>query len=100
VLNRILAVVLVLLLILVVLPGAALWFLSTHSTLAFSPAPEAIGIATPIGVRVANPHGFRHISLTIEQNGASTATLESRNPPDKFTFWRSIFPRAGISRPN
>jgi len=88
VLNRILLVILVLLLILVVLPGAALWFLSTHSTLAFSPPPEAIGIATPIGVRVANPHGFRHISLTIEQNGASAATLESRNPPDKFTFWR------------
>jgi murein DD-endopeptidase MepM/ murein hydrolase activator NlpD len=88
VLNKILAAILVLLLILVALPGAALWFLSAHSTLAFSPAPQAIGVATPVGIRVANPHGVRHITLTIEQNGVTAATMESRNAPNKLTFWR------------
>lgn len=87
-LNKILAVILLLLLIGVVLPWAALWFLSAHSALVFSPAPQALGIATPVGIGIANPHGFRRITLTVEQNNAVAATMESRNPPNKYMFWR------------
>ncbi len=87
-LNKILAAILVLMVLLVAVPGAVLWLLSTHSTVEFSPAPQAIGVATPIGVRIANPHGFRLLKLTIEQNGVAAATLESRNTRDKLMFWR------------
>ncbi len=85
---RVINQTLILLLILIVISSTALWFLSGHSTLAFDPQPKALGTATTIGVRLQNPHGVRRLSLLIEQNGATVATMDTRNPWNWLTFWR------------
>ncbi|HTS75471.1 MAG TPA: M23 family metallopeptidase [Bryobacteraceae bacterium] len=76
------------LLALVVCAGAALMFLSSRSTLAFDPAPKAIGESTPIAVRVANPHGARRVEAEIEQNGSLVKLAEISQPATRFTFFR------------
>lgn len=66
-----------------------LFLTSTHSTVSFSSPPQAIGAATPITVHISNPHGVRWIGAHIEQNGVSKTLTESRQPPNRMTFWRS-----------
>ena len=78
--------------ILAVIAAGTLFRLSSHSTLAFDPAPKAIGAGTPITVRAANPHGLRRIDAVIEQNGSITKLTEAANPPARFNFWRAHVP--------
>ncbi len=66
-----------------------LYFNSSHSTLVFDPQPQAIGMATSVTVHIVNPHGARHVTASIEQNGASTTLRETANPAHRFTFWRT-----------
>ncbi len=87
--GKFLLVILFLLLILAGAPLGFLFFNSAHSTLAFTPAPKAIGGSTPVTVHLTNPHGFRHITAAIEQNGATTTLNDTFSPPNRFTFWRS-----------
>ncbi len=72
----------------VVCGGAALMFLSSRSTLAFDPAPKAIGESTPIAIRVANPHGTRRVAVEIEQNGSRVTLAEFSKPATRFMFFR------------
>lgn len=66
-----------------------LFLMSSHTKLAFDPPPKAIGIATPIGVRIDNPHGVRHLEGRIEQNGATaTMFIQERKPWNRFNFVR------------
>ena len=78
-------------LIVVILAGAAvaLFAMSSHTSLAFNPAPSTIGAATAIGVRIANPHGVRTITARIEQDGNSTIVDQETKPATRFTFWRT-----------
>ncbi len=78
-----------LLVLIVVGAPAALLVLSGHSKLAFDPDLKAIAAATPIRVQVANPHGVRHMTARIEQNGASIMLSEARSPANRLTFWRA-----------
>jgi len=80
-----------LLVIVVILAGAAvaLFAMSSHSSLAFDPVPATIGAATPIGVRIANPHGVRAITARIEQEGNSTIIDQDTKPATRFNFWRT-----------
>ena len=80
----------VIILVLIALP--VLYFMSSHSTLAFDPQPKAIGMATPVTVHIANPHGVRRITATIEQNGSSTTLQETTNAANRFLFWRAPTP--------
>ena len=83
---------LALVVILIVLSLSAvvvLLLLSSSSTLAFSPPPKAIGIATPVTVRVANPHGFRRFTASIEQNGNTVDVFDSKSASNRLTFWRA-----------
>ncbi|MBZ5611487.1 MAG: M23 family metallopeptidase [Acidobacteriia bacterium] len=84
-----LVVVLLLLLILVGVPVGLLLLASSHSALAFAPPPKAIGGATPVTVHITNPHGVRHVTAAIEQNGASTTLNVTINPANRLTFWRA-----------
>src|SRR5437899_7325344 len=94
---KFLTVLFILLLIFVAVPAAVLWWSSTHSTLAFEPPPKAIGTATPVVVRIGNPHGVRHVAARIEQNGAShTLLLQDQTPVRRFTFLRMHQPAQGI----
>ena len=81
-----LKVVLVLVVVVLLAIPVALLFLSTHSTLAFDPPPQAIGEATPFSVRVANPHGVRRVTALVEQNGERTVLGESDAPAHRLGF--------------
>lgn len=68
---------------------ATLFIISSHSVLSFEPKPTVIGISTPIGVRIDNPHGVRHLDAKVEQNGVtSTVFIQDRKPVNRWTFWR------------
>ena len=47
---------------------AAMLAMSTHTELSLSPV-AAIGVATPVTVRLANPHGVRTVDAWLEQDG-------------------------------
>jgi len=83
--------VVIVLLALVIATGI-LFLVSAHSVLGFISPPKAIGIATPVTVRVTNPHGLRHITAMIEQNGASQPLFETASPANRLTFWRAHSP--------
>jgi len=85
-------IVIVVLLVLAGVPFGLLEFASRHSTLAFTSVPKAIGMATPVMVRVTNPHGARRITAAIEQNGVKTTVQESNQPAHRLMFWRSHAP--------
>jgi murein DD-endopeptidase MepM/ murein hydrolase activator NlpD len=74
--------------ILFVLAVVVLFGTSSHSELAFNPLPKAIGVATPVTVRIVNPHGVRHIKITLEQNGSTTTLSKDDRPAARWTFWR------------
>ena len=69
-----------------------LFALSTHSELTFDPQPKVIGISTPVTVRIANPHGIRRITATVEQEGKSTSLSENNEAATRFMFWRAHRP--------
>jgi len=84
-----LTVIVVLVLVLVVFAVLTVQFaVSTHSTLAFDPQPVSIGMATPITVRIANPHGIRHAVAWIEQDGTISPLTEENQPAKHFVFRR------------
>jgi murein DD-endopeptidase MepM/ murein hydrolase activator NlpD len=85
-------VLLVLLLILFGIPFAILLLLSSHSVLAFTPPPKVIGVATPITVRISNPHGARRITAILEQDGAQTTLQVASNVSTRLSFWRAQKP--------
>lgn len=65
-----------------------LYLLSSHTTLAFDPPVAAVGIATPVGIRLENAHGVRRITAAIEQDGVRHALYESAKPASRVMFWR------------
>ncbi len=81
----------VLIFIVLILAGGlvALFAMSSHTELAFNPAPATLGATTPIAVRITNPHGVRAITARIEQNGSSTVINQETKPATRFTFWRT-----------
>ena len=83
-----LLIVIVILLVLIGLPAGILLGISTHSTLTFPHPPAVISQDTPVQIRIANPHGVRHVVAILEQNGSSTTLLEIHNPTARFMFWR------------
>jgi murein DD-endopeptidase MepM/ murein hydrolase activator NlpD len=83
--------VIVLVLIVILLGGTAavLFAISSHSSLSFDPPPASIGAATPVTVRIVNPHGVRAITARIEMGGNSSAVEQVTRPATRFAFWRS-----------
>ena len=79
-------------LIAVAVCGVILFALSTHSDLTFNPQPTVIGISTPVTVRIANPHGVRHITAAIEQDRTSTLLSEISEAASRIMFWRANRP--------
>ena len=57
-----------LLVVLAVIAALALYFLSAAPVIS-APPVTSIGQATPITVRIADPHGVRHVAAYLEQNG-------------------------------
>lgn len=75
------------------LPAAVLWLVSERPKAEWSPRPLAIARRTTVKVRASNPHGFRSVRASLEQNGRRTDLYSIQNPATRFTF------RKGDGRP-
>ena len=64
----------------VVIAAAVLLVMSTNTQVSLTPAVKLVGVATPITVKLANPHGVRRVSAFLEQNGARYAVFEQTAP--------------------
>ena len=89
-------IALLMLVVLIATPIATLFFLSSHTKLAFGPQTKDIGVNTPVAVRVSNPHGVRRFTASIEQNGASTALMEAQKPAHRLKFWLAQVPEQEV----
>jgi hypothetical protein len=87
-LLRALIILLSLVLIVTAGLGAALYVMSAQTVLSFDPQPKAIGAATPVTIKVANSHGIRRFTATLEQEGVSTTVASEAKPATRVMFWR------------
>ena len=62
--------------------------MSARPELKAEPAVKAIGMATPVKISVADPHGVRRITAIVEQSGQRYQVFEQRHPSRRTTFWR------------
>ncbi len=88
--GKIIAVIMLLLLI--GTPVATLFFLSSHTKIAFAPPPKDIGVSTWVAVRLSNPHGTRELAAWVEQNGMKSTLMDTKSPADRFKFWLAQVP--------
>src|SRR5581483_4154467 len=86
----------IMLLILVATPLATLYFLSSHTQLAFAPEPHDIGVNTWVAVRVSNPHGVRRFHASIEQDGMTATLTDNKTPADRWKFWLAQVPDSEV----
>jgi murein DD-endopeptidase MepM/ murein hydrolase activator NlpD len=89
-------IALIMLVALIATPISTLYFLSSHTKLAFAPQPTAIGASTSVTVHIANPHGLRRFTAILDQDGARTTLVETKNPADRMKFWLAQFPPQDI----
>src|SRR5436305_7971425 len=59
----------------------------SSTVLTVKPEVKVIGLATPVNVEIANPHGVRRVSAYLEQNGARFPLLEQSSPAHRL-WWR------------
>src|SRR5947208_21530 len=83
-------------LLLVVIGIASLFFLSSGAVLKIDPALKIVGVSTPVSVQIASPHGVRHISAYLEQNGTRFPLLEQSQPSHRI-FWRRNQPAQNVT---
>ena len=81
---------------LIILGTISLFVMSGHSTLSWSPAVKVVGVSTPVTVQAVNPHGIRHVSAYIEQNGQHYALLDQSSPATRF-FWHRHEPARTVT---
>ncbi|MGH9720963.1 MAG: M23 family metallopeptidase [Bryobacteraceae bacterium] len=71
---------------------AGLYLASSRTSIAFDPAPKVIGAETPVKVRLDNPHGVRHLTAVVVQNGQRYPLFETGEPASRLLFWRRKLP--------
>ncbi len=65
-----------------------LFSMSGGTVLSVQPQVNAIGMTTPVKVRVENPHGVRRVTAWVEQNGERQKVFEQDAPARRLFFWR------------
>ncbi|HEV3331547.1 MAG TPA: peptidoglycan DD-metalloendopeptidase family protein [Bryobacteraceae bacterium] len=89
--------VIIIVIVLVVVAAIAVpLLLSSHTELGMSPAVTSVGVSTPVTVHLTNPHGVRHVSAYLEQNGVQFPVYE-QNAPARRLFWKSHEPPANVT---
>jgi murein DD-endopeptidase MepM/ murein hydrolase activator NlpD len=66
---------------------AAMLAMSSHTTVSVSPV-KAIGVATPVTVKLENPHGVRSVDAWLEQDGKRFPLLAEKTPARRFLWKR------------
>ncbi len=81
--------------LLAILGTFSLFFFSTVPVIS-APAVTALGQATPITLRISDPHGVRRLAAYVEQNGMRYAVWEQSQPARRFRWSRHV-PDATVS---
>ncbi|MFB3830017.1 MAG: M23 family metallopeptidase [Bryobacteraceae bacterium] len=69
-----------------------LFAMSGGSALSVEPPVNAIGMITPVKVRIENPHGVRRVTAWVEQGGERHKVFEQKTPARRLLFWRGKQP--------
>ncbi len=86
--KAIIALVLVIVIVMI-----SLVVMSNHTALSMNPAVKTVGVATPVAVTLTNPHGVRHVTAWLEQNGGRFPIFEDRAPANRLFWSRHTPPR-------
>jgi hypothetical protein len=78
----------IILVTLVVIGTISLFVMSGHTTLAINPPVKTVGTSTQVTVQATNPHGVRHITAYLEQNGQRTPLLDQSSPSTRILWHR------------
>ena len=87
---------LIALIVLAIAAAVALFTLSSNTVLTFTPEVKTVGMTTPVTVRIANPHGVRHIAAFIEQGGARFPLSEVTTSAHRL-LWRRHQPAQALT---
>jgi murein DD-endopeptidase MepM/ murein hydrolase activator NlpD len=82
------AVLIVILALIVLFPIVVLLAVSGHTSVHFDPQPKAIGVSTPVKLKLDNPHGVREVKVYLEQDGSRTQLFDESKPATRLMFWR------------
>lgn len=83
--SRLLGIVVALFVAALLYP-AALFFRSTHTELSIQPAPKVLGAVTPLELRAVNRHGFRSLSVWLEQEGGREKVVAAERPSKRWAW--------------
>jgi murein DD-endopeptidase MepM/ murein hydrolase activator NlpD len=72
-----------------VLPAAILWSMSSSPVVTIPDSLTAIGQATPVSIHVADQHGVREVSVSVEQNGTKYNVADAKQPARHFRWQRN-----------
>ncbi len=72
--------------VVLILPFAVLFLRSATPTVEIDPGMVAVGGATPVKVRVVNPHGIRRLTAVLEQGGQRYAVHDKAFPSHRILF--------------
>ena len=75
---------------LIALAIAVLLAFSATPLVNLSPSMTALGQATPVTVRVSDPHGIRRMAAFVEQNGARYLVAEQKQPARRIVWQRKV----------
>src|SRR5437764_858991 len=67
--------------------------MSSKTVVTIAPEVKIVGVTTPVTVKITNPHGVRHISAYIEQNGARSVLSEVKTPAHRIMWRRNQAPQ-------
>ncbi|MGA7631219.1 MAG: M23 family metallopeptidase [Terriglobales bacterium] len=82
---------LIILAVVVGLPIVLLLALSDTPVVRLDASATTIAQATPLSIEVSDPHGTRHLAVSVEQNGASYRADDITQPARRI-FWRRSVP--------
>ena len=68
------------------LPIAILYIRSATPAVEIDPGTVAVGTATPVRLKVVNPHGIRQLTATLEQGGQRYIVHDQRYPSHRILF--------------
>jgi murein DD-endopeptidase MepM/ murein hydrolase activator NlpD len=81
---------LIFLLVVIALPLTLLVAFSATPVVHLQPSVTAIGAATPLTIQASDPHGFRDVEVSIEQNGQTYSALDAKQPARRIFWHRGV----------
>ena len=91
--------VLAVLVLLIVFFVGANWFLSATPAVSIDPSVKAVGMESPVRVKVDSPHGVRRIIAWVEQGGKRHQVFETNSESSRLSLFRETEAPKNVSFP-